>query len=313
MNRLFNHWSNSEGIDDDRGIVVIVPGLAGGVNEPQVRSLAQHLLSKGKHVAVLNCRGCCRTPITTPYLTSALDTDDLRLLVDLLHLRFPNQKIHLVGVSFGGVLITNYICEEADVGNGGIVTSVISICKPEDFMNADHHLTTTYFGKVFDKATAFFLSKMLKNNRKVLSQLDFCGEKEIMESCKIESGREFADKFTCKFAGFPSADSYLMAASPIIRTLKIKTPMLILNSLDDPIIGSHYPYFDVLHNPYLYMATCDLGGHYAFVQNGGDFWYCDVVVDFVDAFDDLIDSNGDIDDGGFHPKQTDFRERVVLY
>ncbi|GMG20774.1 unnamed protein product [Ambrosiozyma monospora] len=35
MNRLFNHWSNSEGIDDDRGIVVIVPGLAGGVNEPQ--------------------------------------------------------------------------------------------------------------------------------------------------------------------------------------------------------------------------------------------------------------------------------------
>ncbi|GMG26975.1 unnamed protein product [Ambrosiozyma monospora] len=303
--------------DNEESLVVVVPGIGGGINEPQVRSLVYHLLQKGKHVAVINGRGCCRTPITTPYLTTALHTDDLRYLVDSLHLKFPGKPIHLIGFSFGGVLMTNYIVEEATFRTAEtMITSVTSICKPEDFGTAYHHLDQTFFGRaVFHKAISFFLMNMIKNNRKVLCHhLDYCDEDDILRNYQnFKTGAQVDDKYTCQMAGFPTATAYHFAISPIMKTLKIKTPMLILNTLDDPFTGSNYPYFDVQRNPYLYMATCDLGGHYCFIQRDGDFWFSEAVTRFVDAFDHLVDCNGHVDDGGFDPKQTGFRDRVVLY
>ncbi|GME70524.1 unnamed protein product [Ambrosiozyma monospora] len=316
MDELFASWFTEKAPENEESLVVVVPGVGGGINEPQVRSLVYHLLQKGKHVAVINGRGCCRTPITTPYLTSGLHTDDLRYLVDLLHLKFPGKPLHLIGFSFGGVIITNYIAEEATAGNQDTITSVTSICKPEDFGGAYHHLDETLSGRaVFHKAITFFLMNMMKNNRKVLcDHLDFCDEDEILKDYKtFKTGRQVDDKYTCKFAGFPSATSYYFAISPILKTLKIKTPMLILNTLDDPLTGSNYPYFDVQTNPYLYMATCDLGGHYCFIQRDGDFWFTKAVTKFVDGFDNLVDCNGKVDDNGYAPKQTGFRDRVVLY
>ncbi|GME70527.1 unnamed protein product [Ambrosiozyma monospora] len=234
IEKLFGSWFNDKlngdgpesesscATESEESLVIVVPGVGGGINEPQVRSLVYHLLQKGKNVAVINCRGCCRTPITTPCMTTDLDTDDLRYHVDSLHLKFPGKPLHLIGISFGGVLTTNYLAEEATAGNGDIITSAVSVF-------------------------TFIMMNMIKNNKKVLCEhSEYCDEDEILKDYKtFKTGRQVDDKYVCEMAGFSSSTSFELAISPMFKTLKIETPMLILNTLDDPFTSSNYLYFDV--------------------------------------------------------------------
>lgn len=258
MSELYKTWDK-----DDKPIIIISPGLAGGINEPQIRAVCETLFEKGFNVLVLNSRGCCRSKTTTPHLFSGLHTDDMRMLVNVLHKKFPQKQIHLAGFSFGGVIIANYLAQE---GSNSIITSAITVSSPWNLLNSCGALNSTWAGRhFFQPSIIFFLNRLIKNNMQTLKQVpELFNEEEFNKVKKtFKTTEDFDDKYTAILAGFPSGATYYLASSPLMRIFKIKTPMLIINSKDDPIIATDYPYHEVKKNPYLYMATSDLGGHYS--------------------------------------------------
>lgn len=308
MAELYKAWDS-----DDKPIIIISPGLAGGINEPQIRAVCEALFKKGFKILVLNSRGCCRSKTTTPHLFSGLHTDDMRMLIRFLHRKFPQKQIHLAGFSFGGVIIANYLAQEAE---NSIVSSAISVSSPWNLLNSCGALNSTWVGRhMFQPSILFFLNNLMKNNMATLKQVPELFDEEEFHRIKktFKTTEDFDDRYTAILAGFPSGATYYMASSPLMRIFKIKTPMLIINSKDDPIISTDYPYHEVEKNPYLYMATSDLGGHYSFVDSKGKFWYADVVRDFVDAFYKNIDGDKRPDDFGFNVHQRYFKDTIDLY
>ena len=48
------------------------------------------------------------------------------------------------------------------------------------------------------------------------------------------------------------------------------------------------------------MATADLGGHYSFIKNDGDFWFSNVVESWIDSWKELdVFTPHDVDDNGW--------------
>lgn len=310
LNEIYDDWSS-----DDKPITIIIPGLAGGIQEAPIRGTCDELHKRGHHVLVYNTRGCSRSKITTPYLFHGLMTDDLKYIIHHLRSRygsFEKRQIHLVGFSFGGLIMANYLAFE---GKDSQVTSGCSISSPWDLVASGRHIVSSWSGVyLFQPAVVHFLLNFTKNNMPVLDgQTEhFSWEKYNAVKGSIKTSEDFDDNFTCKVAGFPSGRAYYYAASPSIRVLKIKTPMLVLNTADDPMIDTDYPIKEIKKNPYLYMATTDLGGHYSSITTNGDFWFSNVVGKWADSWN-KSDTSKPIKDNDYNLAQTRYKTEINLY
>lgn len=306
INSLKESWQN-----DDQPITIIVPGLAGGIQEAPVRATCYKLHQQGHHVVVLNQRGCSRSKITTPYLYTGLSTDDLKYLLQRLHQRYDNssrnksRQFHAIGYSFGGLQITNYLAKE---GKNSKLTSAITVSSPWDLNESMSHISKSFSGHyLFEPSVTFFLMRLVKNNLSVLSENPdiFTKEKYDALKARIKHSYEFDDEFTCKLVGIPSGRLYYNAASPFIRMYNIKTPLLVINSNDDPMISTDYPILDIKRHPWIYMATADLGGHYSFIKSNGDFWFADVIGKWVESWKEVaVQTPHDVLDNDWNVKTS---------
>lgn len=300
INELKNSW-----INDDLPISIIVPGLAGGIQEAPIRATCHKLKMQGHHVLVLNQRGCSRSKITTPYLYTGLSTDDLKYILHRLHKRYSSnnkrRQFHAIGYSFGGLQIVNYLAKE---GKNSLLTSAITISSPWDLNASMKHISESVSGHyLFEPSVTFFLMRLVKNNMKVLSEDPdiFTQEKYDNLKKKIKHTVEFDDEFTCKLVNLPSGRQYYYAASPALRIFNIKTPLLVINSMDDPMISTDYPYLDIIKHPWIYMVTTDLGGHYSFIKNNGDFWFPQIIENWVESWKEIdVQTPNDIDDNNWN-------------
>ncbi|KAG7819820.1 hypothetical protein KL928_002494 [Ogataea angusta] len=304
IDRVHKKWQ-----ENTLPIVLVLHGLSGGSHEQNIRSIVDHLEGTA-NVAVLNSRGCARSKITTPTLFSGLHTDDLRQTVQDLRTRFPDRQLHLVGVSLGGLILSNYLAEESEKS---LVTSAFTVGAPWNLQSDMEALTRSVAGKyMFEPYIRQILLRVLKSNIKGLKANPDFDEQEFLDLYKNATHvSQIDDRYTCREAGLPSASTYYMAASPLIRIFKIKTPMVILNSLDDPFLSCNYPVAEVQRNPYLYMASTDKGAHYAYVDPKGDMWYSPVIKRYIESWKDIKDVRPD--DGGFNVKQTKFKDAIDLY
>lgn len=292
-------------INDDLPISIILPGLAGGIQEAPVRATCYKLKMQGHHVLVLNQRGCSRSKITTPYLYTGLSTDDLKYILHRLHKRYSSKdtkrQFHAIGYSFGGLQIVNYLAKE---GKSSLLTSAITVSSPWDLNASMKHIAESVSGHyLFEPAVTFFLMRLVKNNMKALSEAPEIFTQERYEALKkrIKHTVEFDDEFTCKLVNLPSGRQYYYAASPALRIFNIRTPLLVINSSDDPMISTDYPFLDVKKHPWIYMATADLGGHYSFIKSNGDFWFSDVIENWVDSWKELdVQTPNDVDDNNWN-------------
>ncbi|KAI8320795.1 AB-hydrolase YheT [Martensiomyces pterosporus] len=90
-------------------IAVVMVGGGGSSQEYHVRYLAKHLADVPLcyRVAVLNYRGCARTPLTSPQMYNGCHTDDIRDTVKHLQAAYPSgTPIVAIGFSLGANVIT---------------------------------------------------------------------------------------------------------------------------------------------------------------------------------------------------------------
>lgn len=99
--------------------------------------------------------------------------------------------------------------------------------------------------------------------------------------------KAFDENFTSKLFGFNCADEYYRHASPIQRLLKVRVPLVIVNSIDDPIIGYRtLPFSEVRLNPFTALVTTTTGGHLGWFDYKGNRWYADPISRLFKELDD---------------------------
>ncbi|KAG7662989.1 EHT1 [[Candida] subhashii] len=277
-------------------IVVIFHGLAGGSHEALIRNLAEsiHKNCNDWDTVVVNNRGCCRTKITTGALFNAGSTGDIReVLVDFKK-RYPNRPIYAVGFSFGAAMLSNFLGEEEqeeEKGGSGLVKAACAVGCPWDFVDSAYHIENSWTGKyLINPAITQFLIKLVKNNSVEFNNHNphFAEQNVVEQASKAKTTWQFDNAITCKTTPYANAFEYYRELSPARRLQKIKTPLLMINSTDDPAVGTRLPILDAKTNPYLCLVETDLGGHLGFVKSSGEFWCVEVVEQFFQKFQEVI-------------------------
>lgn len=271
--------SKEQGLfDDEKPLVVALHGLAGGSYELYLRAFMFKVTKLGFDGLVLNARGCANHTITSPQLFCALWTNDLRYLVNEHLTLWPNKKIFLVGFSLGGSIIANYLGQEGSEVDPRIRGAAI-MGSPWDFPQASTALVDSYLG------STIYLPKMCQNLLRLLDQhyekgLDaqkiVAEYKNNPDLLPLKNLRDFDDAFTARLFGFNSAQEYYRHALPDQRLLNVRVPMLIVLSLDDPIVGSKsLPKSEVKLNPYTLLVTTTIGGHLGWFDWRNNRWYAE--------------------------------------
>lgn len=292
--------------EDERPLIVVLHGLAGGSHEPIIRSLTENLsrISNNRfQVVVLNTRGCARSKITTRALFTAFQTIDIEEFLAREKARHPNRKMYAIGCSFGATLLANYL---GFAGDKTPLTAAAVLCNPWDMVLSAHKMGEDFWSKnLFCQAITQFLTRMVKVNMEELEVPDDSKpdhEPTVENPCyykftranlakaqKLKMVADFDALYTAPCLGFNSALDYYRAASSVNRFEGVKIPLLSINSKDDPVVGEEtIPQASIENNPNVLVIETDLGGHLTYMQSNGESWVTLELAKFINAIDEHI-------------------------
>ncbi len=269
------------GSQDTKTMVVLLHGLAGGSHESYVRAVVEHLYAVYSHVELecvaFNARGCAMSEVLSPHYWSAIKTSDFRATMQDLEKLFPNRKFIGIGFSLGANILANYLGEE---GTASPFISACSISNPWNLEVSNLHLQRTFIGReIYSRRMADGLRRLFDKHSNQLLKNKSIFYEQVMSSKYLE---DFDAAFTAKMYGFPTARAYYRAASSVVRLPAITTPLLILNSYDDPITGwESIPHEEVRQNGHTLMFVTSRGGHIGWYEQSGARWFVRVIGEWV--------------------------------
>ncbi|ANB14843.1 putative carboxylic ester hydrolase [Sugiyamaella lignohabitans] len=277
-----------ENPNETRPLLITLHGLTGGSHESYVRATINQLIFKAGsrfECLVLTSRGCNRTKITTPQLFCGAATEDIRNFVNRIREIQPNRKIYAVGYSLGASMLANYLGQE---GSDIQLEGACCVANPWDLNVSSIELQNTYIGRnLYSPTMTKNLLRLVKNHKDVLSN-----NEHFVRALNKPSPRtlpEFDDLYTAPFFGFDSSSDYYRLGSSVHRLTSIRTPTLILNSLDDPVVSElGIPYAEAKVNPYTYLVTTSVGGHLGWFEPGGKRWFAGVIADYFITLDNNV-------------------------
>lgn len=288
-----NEIKNPKSSVADKPLLVLLHGLSGGSHESYIRSVVD-MISQPEYdfdCVVLNSRGCARTPITTPQLFCAIWTEDIRRFIRVLRAEQPaERRIYLVGFSLGASILANFLGQEGELTSqpGSRVDAAMIVANPWDLYQSNQYLASSFMGRtVYSPVMAKNLLRLLKNHHvKLQENKNFDYEKRR----EVKMISDFDNQYTAPLFGFDTANDYYRNASSVHRLMNIRTPTVIINALDDPIVHEDcIPYLEAMKNPYVILSTTSLGGHIGWFQPGGKRWFPPVISEFFKSFDKIVD------------------------
>ena len=252
-------------------IVVLIHGLAGSENSPYIKRLSEKFFQQNFLVVKVNLRSCGpgRGLALHPYHCGR--SEDARAVLLWLQERYPKSPITQIGFSLSAN-ITLKMLGESLVEDIEQLDSCVAVSPPLDLMKTSHKITKLSFG-LFDK---FFLYKLKKN----VSELkeDFPGKIDIQFPKKMNM-IDFDNLYTAPRSGFEDAQDYYNKASSQNFVPHIKTPTLILHSVDDPVVASEgMMNLDIPTD--VDVVETQRGGHVGFLGRNG-FWMDELLLNWV--------------------------------
>ncbi|CAK9438349.1 uncharacterized protein LODBEIA_P25730 [Lodderomyces beijingensis] len=288
------------GVDanQDKPLLIVLHGLSGGSYEAYIRAVLEKIIGPPYDfdAIVLNSRGCAHHTITSPQLYNGLWTNDLRYLMnEFVSKKWPQKRIYLMGFSLGGAILANYLGQEgADAP--AMIKGACMFGTPWDFPDGAHHLRESILGhNVYSPTMCNNLLKLLNGHGK-LEENEFIKQyRDDPSKYNLKFLRDFDEYFTSRLFGLNSADEYYRLASPVQRLLRVRVPVLIVSSKDDPVVGSRsLPYSETKLNPYVTMVTTSVGGHLGWFKWNGERWYVEPICKFFKVLDQFDADGGSI-------------------
>lgn len=208
-------------------VVYLLPGFGGNAATPLMRALGDALLQREYTLVVMHGRGAGlgRGLARLPY--HAGTRDDIERLLQYGRKRWPGRRHCAVGVSLGGGILLSAMGQ----ARGPLFDAAVALHPPVDLGHTVERLESGagriyghYFAQVLRRAHAARVAAGLLT--------------EPLRLPWMAGVRAIDSHWTAPAAGYSSAEAYYAACSsrPHLRT--IRTPTVILTSLDDPIAAA---------------------------------------------------------------------------
>ncbi|KAG7772021.1 hypothetical protein KL931_000361 [Ogataea haglerorum] len=264
-------------------IFLVLHGLSGSSSESYIRCLFARM--PDFECMVLNSRGCGKTPLTTPVLFNGFWTYDLKHTVQRLRKAFPERQIYAAGFSLGGSILANYVGQSGE--HSGLDLAVV-IANPWDLNHACFVFENDFIGdKIYSPIMTLPLKQMIKSHYKKLSENPDFEPLYKQHFRHVNSIKSFDNAFTSRLFGFNCASEYYRSGASITKVFNIRTPTLVLNALDDPLVGGDehsLPLKETTLQPYLVTVCTTLGGHLGWFRWNNERWYARPLSRFLNEF-----------------------------
>eukprot|EP00826_Nyctotherus_ovalis_P019932 TRINITY_DN1620_c0_g1_i17.p4 TRINITY_DN1620_c0_g1~~TRINITY_DN1620_c0_g1_i17.p4 ORF type:complete len:141 (-),score=53.63 TRINITY_DN1620_c0_g1_i17:111-533(-) len=132
------------------------------------------------------------------------------------------------------------------------------------------------------------MSKLLREHieafRSIEKDLGYTIEEGLK---KVRTSRDFDTYFTSYVCKYHTAFNYYRKASSVLRIDDIRTPILFISAMDDPVIKSSIiPFKECLVNDYVMVATHPCGGHVGFFTGlNPKQWFAEPALGYFEALE----------------------------
>ena len=242
--------------DLHKGIVLVLHGILGELDSHYMLFSYEGLEELGLGGVFIKARGAGGSINRTPRFFNAADTRDLHEVIVYLQQRFPGVPLFAVGYSLGGVILTKYLAEQ---DRPLIAAMVVSI--PFDLKFCVDHFQS-YPGKMYaDYMIRHLRKKMMKKFQA------HPGVVNLKQLRKVRTFPQFDNLVTAPMNGYRDAEDYYYQGSPKHYLKHIKTPLLIVHAMDDPIVRPEVIPREEDLSEHVTLEISDCGGHLGFIAD----------------------------------------------
>ncbi|MCF6359629.1 MAG: alpha/beta hydrolase [Cyclobacteriaceae bacterium] len=247
-------------------IIILSHGLEGDTQRHYIKRFAKYFYDQGWDILAWNYRSCSGEMNRLPKFYAYGDTQDLSAIVNHV-LTFDYKRIVLAGFSMGGGLVAKFLgtTTVSKRITHGLTFSVS--CDLKNSVEEVEKIINTLYKKVF-------INK-LKNKLK-LKAIHF-KEFSSLPIEQVQSFANFHNLYSIPFHNYNSLEDFYAKSSSKPYYKNITVPTLMLNALDDPILGAKcYPYEEANKSSRLFLETPEYGGHIGFSIKGSKHSYMEL-------------------------------------
>ncbi|MFC3414528.1 YheT family hydrolase [Algoriphagus hitonicola] len=258
-------WSE---VGSDR-LLIVSHGLEGDSYRHYAMGLVKLFNQHGVDVVVWNNRSCGGEINLKPILYHHGASYDLETVVQHVIGNRNYEYIFLAGISMGGAQTLKYLGEKAlslppQIKRAAVYSTPCNLPSSA----ATLKLKSNQFYK------NRFLGKLKNKIRAKALQFPDLIDLDLLD--RVDSFDEFDTHFTAKLHGFKDAADFYQSVSPDNWISQITIPTLIINALNDPLLGSEcYPTKIANEKSELVLEMPQRGGHTGFLIPKNEFSYAE--------------------------------------
>ncbi|WZZ91064.1 hypothetical protein YC2023_119643 [Brassica napus] len=219
---------------EERGMdttVILIPGTPEGSMDQSVRSFVSEALRRGVFPVVMNPRGCAGSPLTTPRLFTAADSDDISTAIRFLTKTRPWTTLMGVGRGYGANMLTKYL---AEAGERTPLTAAVCIDNPFDLEEITR--TSPYCTSLDQQLTGGLVEILLANKVGELFQ-GRAKAFDVGKALSSKSVRDFDKALSMVANGFESLEDFYASCATRDVIGEVKIPVLFIQWLTAVELG----------------------------------------------------------------------------
>ncbi|KAK7347913.1 hypothetical protein VNO80_22455 [Phaseolus coccineus] len=244
-------WPDNLNLEEERGLdstLLLVPGTPQGSMDADVRLFVVEALKRGFFPVVMNPRGCAASPLTTPRLFTAADSDDICTSITYISNARPWTTLMGVGWGYGANMLTKYL---AEVGENTPLTAATCIDNPFDL---DEATRSSPYHIVTDQNFTSGLIDILQTN-KALFQGKTKGF-DVEKALSAKSVRDFEEAISMVSYGFEAIEDFYSKSSTRNMIRDVKIPVLFIQSGNGMVPVFSVPRNLIAENPFTSLLLC---------------------------------------------------------
>ncbi|XP_008309700.1 monoacylglycerol lipase ABHD2-B [Cynoglossus semilaevis] len=273
--------------------MVICPGIGNHSEKRYIRTFVDYSQRQGYRCAVLNHLGALpNIELTSPRMFTYGCTWEYGAMVSYVKRAFPETKLVVVGFSLGGNIACKFLGENPS--NQERVLCCISVCQGYNALRVQE----TFFQwdqcrRIYNFLLADNMKKIILSHRNSLLSLSSgnIGDADMSRLCAATSLMQIDDSIMRKFHGYTTLKDYYEMESCMLHLHKVSVPLLLLNSMDDPLVHQSLlaiPRALTEKMPNVMFALTQHGGHLGFFEGAMLFpqpltWMDKIIVEYTDA------------------------------
>ncbi|XP_039071589.1 uncharacterized protein LOC120218760 [Hibiscus syriacus] len=244
-------WPANLDLSEEHGLdttVLVVPGTAEGSMDTKVKAFVKDAVICGFFPVVMNPRGCASSPLTTPRLFTAADSDDISTVIQFISKARPWNALMGVGWGYGANMLTKYL---AEVGEKTPLTAATCIDNPFDLEEATR--LTPYQIALNEKLTGGLID-ILRSNKEL-----FQGRAkgfDVEKALSAKSVRDFDKAISMISYGFEDIENFYSKSSSRSLVHNVKIPVLFIQSDDGSVPLFSIPRGLIAENPFTSLLLC---------------------------------------------------------